>query len=321
MKHERRLGRKVAAGLLVAGGWWLRRALARRFGAEGAKVVIAARDMDEVTRAREELRLRGVDCAGFQCNVQFRTDVEALVRSATETYGGIDVWVNNAGVIQVGPLELMTTRDYQEAMDIHFWGPLYAMMAVRPVMRGRGGGRIVNISSIGGKVAVPHLVPYCASKFALAGLSQASATELRSDNIYVTTVYPNLIRTGSPRNAYFKGQNEKEYTWFVLGDSIPVLSQSAERAADRIIDACRHGEPELITGLPAALAARFHALVPWLSIESAALTNRLALPGAGGIGHHRVRGSESETPITRSPLTSLTRSAAAANNETGANPA
>src|SRR5205823_6051692 len=108
----------------------------------------------------------------------------------------IDVLVNNAGVIAVGPIELMTEQDYTEMMDVHFWGPLHAMMVARPVMRGRGGGRIVNISSIGGKVAVPHLAAYCASKFALTGLSQSAAAELRRENIYVITVYPNLIRTG-----------------------------------------------------------------------------------------------------------------------------
>ncbi|HYO08625.1 MAG TPA: SDR family oxidoreductase [Tepidisphaeraceae bacterium] len=317
-RRQRRVSFRGKVVVITGGSRGLGLLLARRFGAEGAKVVIAARELDELIRAREELRLRGVDCASFQCNVQFRADVESLVRSATETYGGIDVWVNNAGVIQVAPLELMQTRDYQEAMDIHFWGPLHAMMAVRPVMRGRGGGRIVNISSIGGKVAVPHLAPYCASKFALAGLSQASAIELRQDNIYVTSVYPNLIRTGSPRNALFKGRNEREYTWFTLGDSLPGVSQNADRAAERIIEACRHGEPELITGLPAALAARFHALLPWLSIEAAALTNRVALPSAGGIGAQRARGRDSETAVTRSPLTALTRAAARANNELGA---
>src|SRR5439155_26253999 len=146
-------------------------------------------------------------------------------------------------------------RDYQESMDVHFWGPLHAMNAVLPLMRARGGGRIVNISSIGGKVGVPHLAPYCASKFALVGLSESAAAELRKDNIYLTTVCPGLMRTGSARNALFKGRNEQEYTWFTLSGSLPGMSQCAERAARRIVNACRWGEPELITSLPAALGA------------------------------------------------------------------
>ena len=289
--------------------------LARRFGDEGAKLVICSRNDEELRRAQTELHNRGVDVKAVHCDVRLKVAVEDLIRNAVETYGGIDVLVNNAGVIQVGPMEEMTEQDYDEAMDTHFWAPLHAMRAALPVMRGRGGGRIVNVSSIGGKVGVPHLAPYCASKFALAGLSQAATTELRRHNIYVTTVYPNLIRTGSPRNALFKGQHRREYTWFTLGDSLPGLSQSADRAARRIVTACRYGEPELITGLPAAIGARFHNTMPWLSLELAALIDRAVLPEPGGIGPSRARGHQSETPVTQSKLTALTRDAERRNNE------
>ena len=289
--------------------------MARRFGDEGAKLVICSRDEEELRRARNELYNRGVEVEAIHADVRLKIAVEDVIRTAVEAFGGIDVLVNNAGVIQVGPMEHMTEQDYDEAMDTHFWAPLHAMNAALPVMRGRGGGRIVNISSIGGKVAVPHLAPYCASKFALTGLSQAATTELRKDNIYVTTVYPNLIRTGSPRNALFKGRNTEEYTWFTLGDSLPLLSQSAERAARRIVLACRFGSPELITGLPAAVGARFHALMPWLSLELASLADRYILPQPGGIGAMRARGHQSESPVTRSSFTTLTRSAAGRNNE------
>ncbi|MEJ7710408.1 MAG: SDR family oxidoreductase [Pyrinomonadaceae bacterium] len=140
-----------------------------------------------------------------------------MVQRVTETLGGIDVLINNAGLIQVGPLEVMTLEDYEEAMRTHFWAPLYTILAVLPQMRRRQEGRIVNISSIGGKIAVPHLVPYSASKFALVGLSTGLRTELAKDKIVVTTVSPGLIRTGSPRNATFKGKHREEYAWFSIG--------------------------------------------------------------------------------------------------------
>src|SRR5688500_12720902 len=289
--------------------------LARRFGEEGAKLVICSRNDEELRRAQKELHNRGIDVEAVHCDVRLKVAVDDLIRTAVETYGGIDVLVNNAGIIQVGPMETMTEQDYNDALYTHFWAPLHAMNAALPVMRGRGGGRIVNISSIGGKVGVPHLAPYCASKFALSGLSQAATAELRRHNIYVTTVYPNLIRTGSPRNALFKGRHDEEYAWFALGDSLPGLSQNADRAARRIVNACRYGEPEIITGLPAAIGARFHNLVPWLSLETAALIDRLVLPEPGGIGASRARGHQSETPITRSKLTALTREAEVRNNE------
>ena len=315
-RMQRRINFAGKVVVVTGGSRGLGLLLARRFGREGARLVIASRDQDELTAAESDLRSRGVaQVTTVPCNLRIRTDVEFLIRTAIETYGTVDVLVNNAGVIQVGPVVHMTERDYQEAMDVHFWGPLHAINAVLPVMRARKFGRIVNISSIGGKVGVPHLAPYCASKFALVGLSQSLAAELRSDGIYVTTVCPGLIRTGSPRNALFKGRNEQEYTWFALGDSLPGISQSADRAARRIVSACRHGEPELITSLPAAIAARMNAMFPWLSAELSALADRTILPEPGGIGTARARGHQSETPITRSSLTALTRSAAAANNE------
>src|SRR5256714_1298474 len=130
------------------------------------------------------------------------------------------------------------------ALAVHLWGPLYAMRAVVPQMRRQGGGRIVNIASIGGKIAVPHLTPYSASKFALVGLSDGMRAELAKDNILVTTVCPGLMRTGSPPNAHFKGRHRAEFTWFVLGDSLPLASIDARRAARHIITACRYCDPQ-----------------------------------------------------------------------------
>ena len=118
----------------------------------------------------------------------------------------------------------MTLADYQEAMSVHFAAPLIATMAVLPAMRAGGGGRIVNISSIGGKVPAPHMLPYVASKFALTGFSEGLRVELEKENIFVTTVCPGLFRSGSPRNAFFKGRYEDEYAWFATSDVLPVMS-------------------------------------------------------------------------------------------------
>src|SRR5688500_618910 len=154
----------------------------------------------------------------------------------------------------------MTEHDYARAMATHFWGSLHAMLAVIPVMRARGRGRIVNISSIGGKIAVPHLAPYCASKFALTGLSDAVRAELNQYGIRVTTVNPGLMRTGSPRNANMKGQHKSEYAWFAIADALPGISVSAESAARRIIDACRFGDPDLTISLQARAATWANAI-------------------------------------------------------------
>jgi NAD(P)-dependent dehydrogenase (short-subunit alcohol dehydrogenase family) len=141
------------------------------------------------------------------CDVREQADVDRAIASAADRFGAVDVLVNNAGIIQVGPMAHMTLADYEDAMRTHFWGPLFAVRAALPHMRRQGGGRIVNISSIGGRLAVPHMLPYSASKFALAGLSDGLRAELAHQKIAVTTVIPGLMRTGSPVNALFKGRH------------------------------------------------------------------------------------------------------------------
>lgn len=300
--------------LITGGSRGLGLVLAREFAQHGAQVAICARDEEELEKARMDLQQRGADVMAVQCDVTENDDVENMVNSVRERFGKIDVLVNNAGTIQVGPLEVMTRKDFKKAMKAHFWGPLNTILAVLPEMRERRDGRIVNISSIGGKIAVPHLVPYSASKFALAGLSKGLHAELRKDGIAVTTVYPGLMRTGSPRNADFKGKHREEYAWFSISDSLPVTSIKAERAARQIIDACKQGRAELVITVQAKLATMFEALFPELTAEMLAAVNYV-LPGPGGIGEESAKGRESASSWSPSWLTSLTEEAALENNE------
>jgi len=250
------------------------------------------------------------------CDVRNQSEVNLMVEAVRNHYGQIDVLVNNAGVIQVGPVEVMTLKDYEEAMKIHFWGPLYTTLAVLPLMRRkRRGGRIVNISSVGGKFGVPHLVPYSASKFALVGLSEGLRAELQKDGIVVTSVCPGLMRTGSPRNATFKGQHRAEYAWFSISDSLPVSTMRAERAARQIIAATKRGDAEVILSMQAVAAVKFHQLLPELSADLLALVNRLLPAAGGGIGKRRAKGKDSESKLSPSWLTGLSDEAARRNNE------
>jgi NAD(P)-dependent dehydrogenase (short-subunit alcohol dehydrogenase family) len=188
--------------------------IARELVRHHAKVVICARDRGELERARADLLARGGRVLAVPVDVTNRVQIAQLVEIVHQHWGRIDVVINNAGVIQVGPMEVMTASDYEEAMQTHFWGPLHLVLAVLPEMRGRRDGRIVNITSIGGKLAVPHLLPYSVSKFALVGFSEGLRAELAKDGIAVTTVVPGLMRTGSVVQAMFKGQHEQEYAWF-----------------------------------------------------------------------------------------------------------
>jgi NAD(P)-dependent dehydrogenase (short-subunit alcohol dehydrogenase family) len=299
--------------LITGGSRGLGLVLARGFLKEGARVVICGREESTLERARVELESLGGEVLAVPCDVTDPVQVEAMVSSIHERFGAVDVLVNNAGIIQTGPLEAMTIEDFEDAINTHLWGPLYTTLAVLPEMKRRGEGRIVNISSIGGKVSVPHLVPYSASKFALVGLSDGMRAELAQDGIKVTTACPGLMRTGSPRNATFKGDYEKEYAWFYVSDSLPGLSLNAERAARKIIDACRRGDAEVLVGLPAKMGAVARALAPNLTAALLAYVNRM-LPQGSQTERHR--GDQSETPLTRSWLTELSRKAARRNNET-----
>jgi NAD(P)-dependent dehydrogenase (short-subunit alcohol dehydrogenase family) len=303
--------------VLIAGGSrGLGLALAREFARAGARLTLAARDPATLERARAGLAADGAEVLAVPCDVGDRARVEELARAAVERFGPVDVLVNNAGIIQVGPLETMTPDDFEEALRVHFWGPLYATLAVLPAMRERRQGRIVNISSIGGKLSVPHLLPYAASKFALTGLSEGLRAELARDGVAVTTVCPGLMRTGSPRNAFFKGRHRAEYAWFSLGDALPISSMGADRAARQIVAAARRGDAELILTWQAQLAARVHGLLPGLTADILAAVTRL-LPTAGGIGRARATGAESASPLSPSWLTALNERAAEEYNQMG----
>ncbi|MDO9016986.1 MAG: SDR family oxidoreductase [Myxococcales bacterium] len=300
--------------LITGGSRGLGLVLAREFAREGARLVICGREPTVLEHAREDLERLGAEVLAVPTDVTLRDEVALLVTAATQRFGGVDVLVNNAGRIDVGPLDSMTEEDFERAMATHFWGPLHLMRALAPGMRERGGGRIVNIASIGGLLAVPHLVPYSASKFALAGLSEGMTAELARDGVRVTTVYPGLMRTGSARNANFKGRHREEYAWFVLSDALPLASMGAERAARKIVAACRRGDVRLVLSIPAKLAALLHGIAPGFAVRALTAVNGL-LPEPGGLGTGSRKGYESSSAWTDSALTSLDDAAAEANHE------
>jgi NAD(P)-dependent dehydrogenase (short-subunit alcohol dehydrogenase family) len=290
--------------------------MARRLAHEGANLAICARDPEEVWRAREELSQQGVRIVAETCDLRYRDHVRAFLDDVRRQLGSVDVLINNGGIITVGPVETMTLEDFYDAMEANYFAALHTILEVLPEMQRRRQGRIVNVTSIGGKISVPHLLPYSASKFALVGLSEGLRAELAKDGIVVTTICPFLMRTGSPRNASFKGQHRAEYTWFALSDSIPGIAMDAERAARKIINACRYGEAEVVLSLPGKLAALAHGIAPGLVSDINGLVNRF-LPGPGGIGTQAALGWESESNLAPSRLTELTERAARANNEMG----
>jgi len=284
-------------------------ALALEFAQRGARLAICARDEETLREAEHRLHARGVEVFALPCDIGVREQAEHFIRNVEQHFGRIDVLVNNAGQIEVGPLESQRIEDFEAAMHTMYWGMVYTTMAAYPAMTSRQAGHIVNITSIGGKLAVPHLLPYCGAKFAAVGFSEGLRAELAKDHLKVTTVVPGLLRTGSHMNAVFKGDHHKEYSWFSLGASLPLLSMDARRAARKIVIAAARGAAEIILSPQAKLAVAAHGLAPGLVSDIAGVANRM-LPGTGNRRPQRFTGKESSTPLTRSFLTYAGRKAA-----------
>ena len=300
--------------VITGGSRGLGLVMARELARQGARLALLARDPDELAEAQKELTDHEAQALVVPCDVRSQTEVNAAIAHVARLLGRIDVLINNAGIIQVGPIEHMSLADFHEAMAVHFWGPLYTTLAALPHMRRQGSGRIVNISSIGGKIGVPHLVPYCASKFALVGLSEGLRHELKRYGVLVTTVCPGLMRTGGPAQALFKGKREQEYAWFAISGALPGSSMKAERAARQILRACQRGDAEVILTLPARLAVAAHGISPGAMSAAFDVMARL-LPGpTGPEGDVMTRGWDNREKAP-SLLTRLSDEAARRNNE------
>jgi len=314
--RTRRFGLDGKVFLITGGSRGLGLVIAREVCRHGGKVALLARNMEELGRAEDDLKERGGEVLAIACDLQDRAHIEAAVRRTHERFGRIDALINNAGIIQVGPFNHMQRSDFEQSLGLYFWAPYELTMQVIPHMRRQGEGRIVNISSIGGKVAVPHLSPYCAGKFALTGFSDAVRAELARDNIRITTVAPGLMRTGSHVNAQFKGDHDAEFAWFSLSSGMPLISMKAERAARKIVAACRRGQSSLTLTLPAAIAIAGNAIAPNLTGFLMKVVNRFLPQPVEASGDQLQTGWQSRSPdFPPRWLTGLADAAIDDNNE------
>jgi NAD(P)-dependent dehydrogenase (short-subunit alcohol dehydrogenase family) len=281
--------------LITGGSRGLGLVLARQLARQGCRIAVCARDEQELERARIDLEGLSAEIAVHRCDVTDRDRVEAMVAAVVERFGTVDMVVNNAGLLQVGPFDAMTPGDFERAMAVNFWGPLNVIWAVLPTMRRKGGGQIVNVTSLGGEVPVPHLLPYDCAKGAFLRLSEGLQVELARYGIQVTTVVPGLMRTGSPVNAFFKGNAQREFDWFATSDSLALTSVSAERAAARIIDSARRRDGKVVLSWHAKVLRVAHGLAPNAVLRALSWVNG-RLPAERGLRFEARRGKELTTP-------------------------
>jgi NAD(P)-dependent dehydrogenase (short-subunit alcohol dehydrogenase family) len=258
--------------LITGGSRGLGFAAARCFLEEGADVAICARDQGELRRA--ELELRDVaERVGRRMDAPPRivtvsadvTDEHATARLVSEVialFGRLDVLVNAAVEIAVGPLEALNAADFEQAFRGIFFTAYHPTMAVLPHMRAQRFGRIVNVASIAGKLPISHNASYTAGKFALTGFSLVSAVELRKYGIRVSTVLPPPLRNGAWMNAGYKGRADEELSWFAGALESPLLSADPARAARAIVKAARYGDVELMVTPISWVQSRLQSLWP-----------------------------------------------------------
>lgn len=284
---------------ITGGSRGLGLSLAWNLLSRGAKVTLVARDYAELTRGRELLLRDFPDADVFiiSCDITKESLLQSSLDEAMDQMGGIDLLINNAGAILVGPLETMSTKDFRDQMEIHLMAPLNAIQYLLPRFIEQGGGRVLNICSLGGKVAVPHMLPYDASKFALSGFAQGATAELDKYGVKITTAYPTVMRTGSPIQAMFKGDRAKEFGWFYTLDNMPFLSMSADCAAKKILDAVESERTEVILSMPAQARSILGALVPETMNFLMSVAARI-LPN--GMSKTALKGSEVRNEMSRS---------------------
>jgi NAD(P)-dependent dehydrogenase (short-subunit alcohol dehydrogenase family) len=269
--------------LVTGGSRGLGFLIAERLLRQGCRVAICGRDADTLERARVRLQhVTGGDIMTGVCDVADPDAVAQLVDDVRAHFGSLDIVVNNAGIIVVGPLDTLRIDDFRRAVDVNLMGFVHVTLTALPHMRARGYGRIANITSIGGKVAIPHLLPYDCAKFAAVGFSEGLRAEVARDGVRVTTIVPGLMRIGSPLHVEFRGQPAHEFAWFALGGLTPLSAMSAERAADRIVRAIRRGEAEVVLSWQAKLLRVLHDVSPAGVTRVLGGVNRLLPDNDGG---------------------------------------
>ena len=264
--------------VLITGSRGLGLAIAQELGRKGARIALCARDSQELNRACDMLGRELIEAAPFSADITRESAIAPLVAGVIERFGRIDILVNNAGAIAIGPFDSFKRADFEYAMNLMFWAGVNLTFAVLPHMRERRYGIIVNITSIGGRISVPHLLPYSCAKFAFVGFSNGLATELRSQGVHVLTVVPGLMRTGSYLNVAFKGNARREFAWFALSGNLPGLSVAATYAAKKISRAVEQQRYNCTISLPAKMAIVCDALFPEMTRAALELVNRRVLP-------------------------------------------
>jgi short-subunit dehydrogenase len=260
--------------LITGASQGIGKATALLFANKGYDLVLTARHSDRLTVVAQEIQKLDRQALVIPTDVRDPDQVKNSIDKALEQYGAIDVLVNNAGIYVSGPVESFSLEEWHHAIDTNLCGYVHTIHAVLPHMLARSKGAIVNVSSIGGKVPIPYLVPYTATKFGVTGMTAAMHAELKPKGIHVCGIYPNLIKTSFTERAIFTGYDEADarsrrqqieeilHTPFV---------EKPEDVAKAIWEGVQHQKAEVVVGSAnfAQTAYNFFpGVVQWLSRQT-----------------------------------------------------
>jgi NAD(P)-dependent dehydrogenase (short-subunit alcohol dehydrogenase family) len=279
-RRLRRLDLRGRVAVVTGGGRGLGLAITRELVQRGCRVAICGRDGELIHRSVRGFQVQGADVIGRGCDASDAAQVDSFFAWVVEQYGHIELLVNNAGQCFVGPAAELQAEDMQGALRNIFWAQYYPTMAVLPQMRSRKLGRIANVTSIGGKLPLPHQAAYVTAKYAATGWSETLGVELRKEGVYVSTISPPPLRNGAPLHVHFNGRVEEEFGWFTRSLTSRLSAIGAERAARTVVDALAHADPERAVSLSSWLLSRAHGLAPTLTARCLGWVDRLLPPAA-----------------------------------------
>jgi 3-dehydrosphinganine reductase len=222
-------GQKI---IITGGSSGLGKALARRLAGNGANLALIARDRGKLEAARDELAAvitPGRKVLVFSCDVSDHAQVERTFAEIEEKLGPPQILINSAGVLKEGRFEKLLLEDFRHVMDINFYGTLNCVKAILPYFQKQGGGRIVNLGSMGGRIGPFGYAAYSSSKFAVHGLSEVLRCELKPQKIVVQLVSPPEFESPmvDELNTYRTPENKRH------AQTIPVMT--TEEVADEVM--------------------------------------------------------------------------------------
>ena len=226
-------------------------ALARVFAAEGARVALAARSGEKLQALAASF---GPNALALPTDVTDSAQVRRMVQATVERFGRLDILINNAGVGMYAPAASMPPEQFKQVVATNWVGPVYAIQSAVPQMRQQGGGQIINISSVAGKIPIPWMGAYCGTKFALNALSDSLRMELAADRIQVLSVCPGRIATPFVQNAFRDAAIRP----------LPSDGISAERVARAVLRASLQGKREIVVPASNWAYVLLHTLFPRL---------------------------------------------------------